>query len=1495
MSAQGRLQRRVRTWLGGRWVYAVLAVLVYIPPLLTKRGIVSADNKVYLYLDPARMLSDSPYLWDPNVFAGTVPHQGVGYLFPVAPYYWLIHTLNIPVWIGQRIWLSTVMFFAGAGVVYLLRTMRWRGPGVLVASLAYMFTPYFLNYASAFTVIALPWTGLPWLLAFVMLSVRHRNWRYPALYAITIQLTGSVNASSLSFEILASLLWLPFTVWISREITFKQACQVVARIGILTFFTSLWWMSGLWAQSRYGINVLAYSETARTVAEASSPVEILRGLGYWYFYGTDKLMPIVDSGAYYTGWLWLLGLSFVVPATCLLAGGFVRFKERAYFAMLIVVGMVFAVGAYPWKNPSVVGGAFKWFLSSSQAGSAMRSLPRAAPLIILGLAVMLGAGITALHESTRIRGIPRPLKRIQGLDRRVLGASALVAILLVANQPALFTGWFITRGISRPSEIPEYWHEAAASLNEGSHDSRIWAIPGSNFASYRWDGKLVSSVDPILPGLTSRPFVAREQVPYGTYPTANLLIASDDPLQQNVLQPDAIAPLARFLSVGDLFVRADDLAWVRYGTVRPNQVWDILRNAPGLGTPKSFGGTQPQHASPDFPMLDEATLAMGKVPNVPRLATIPVLNSPGIIKTASAQAPILMAGDGSGLVSAAGAGLLTGNELVLYSGSMANDPKALRSEQPGATLVLTDTNRRRGQRWGTIQDTFGATEASGEKPMSDDPSNQRIDIFADVVKDGGDATRTVADQRGGVTAQATGYGNPVTFTPDTRAFYAVDATPDGKDDLNSAWTTAAFGPTKGQKLKLTFPAGLTSDHVTLVQPQTGRPNRWITQMKLTFDNGFSTILNLGSASKKKAGQTFTFPTQTFKEATLEVMQDSVGHQYIYQSASSVGLANVSFGPDTPRAVEYIRLPEDLLGTLGTSSRANPLAIVLTRDRINRFNALRTDPESTMVRSWKLPTQRAFGIVGTARLSARIFPGVIDRAIGMSDAAHGGVDVTESRHLTGAANQRATVAIDNDPATYWTTGFLPSVKDFAQYSVAKPITFDHFNLQVVSDGRHSVPTRLKVTVDGKSVQVNVPKIARTKTLDSTTTVRIPLGESLTGSKIRFTITKQKSRFTRDWYANTDVSLPVSIAEWGVPGLTAKTPALSDKLSSTCRTDLALIDNKTLPLRIVGTVGDALGGKPLKLQLCGSQLARGLSLSAGKHDLLTAPANSVGFSVDQLVLRSKKNGDADHATGPLVNKEETAGPKVVINNSSRTSFELTVTGASKDFWLVLGQSQSAGWKATVNGHEIGGSRLVDGYANGWKLDASNKPIHISLNWTPQRVVWIAIALSGLAMVITLGLILLPLVRKRPLPIVETPYPAKGSESVPLPFQLRRGLEYPGATPKMGTTVSVTIVSTLVGGALVAWWAAPIFAVLSGVCLRNRKARPLLTLGGPLCMFAVAAYYVAFVAFRDTYLRFGWPSWFTRIAPLGWFAVLALVLDVIIERCWLRRWWPSLESEE
>src|SRR5436190_353018 len=168
---------------------------------------------------------------------------------------------------------------AGFGVLYLLRTIDMRGPGAVVAALAYMLSPYSLHYAARISVILLPWAGLGWMLALMVRALRKGGWRYPAAFAIVVQIVGSVNATALVFALVAPLLWVPYAVWITREVDWRRAALTLARIGVLTLGASLWWISGLWAQGAYGIDILKYTETVKTVATAGVAPEVPRGLG----------------------------------------------------------------------------------------------------------------------------------------------------------------------------------------------------------------------------------------------------------------------------------------------------------------------------------------------------------------------------------------------------------------------------------------------------------------------------------------------------------------------------------------------------------------------------------------------------------------------------------------------------------------------------------------------------------------------------------------------------------------------------------------------------------------------------------------------------------------------------------------------------------------------------------------------------------------------------------------------------------------------------------------------------------------------------------------------------------------------------------------------------------------------------------------------------------------------------------------------------------------
>ncbi|HEY6472021.1 MAG TPA: alpha-(1-_3)-arabinofuranosyltransferase family protein, partial [Acidimicrobiales bacterium] len=175
--AEARARRRAESARrGGRWWWVgglvVVAGLAYVPLLLVRPGLVTPDTKTYLYLDPLSFLSQAAFMWNPTVGLGTVTHEYIGYLLPMGPFYAVFHLLGVPVWVVQRLWLGSILCAAGLGMLYLCRILGMRGPGPTAAALAYMLSPYFLQYAGRISVILLPWAGLPFMLGLTIVALR---------------------------------------------------------------------------------------------------------------------------------------------------------------------------------------------------------------------------------------------------------------------------------------------------------------------------------------------------------------------------------------------------------------------------------------------------------------------------------------------------------------------------------------------------------------------------------------------------------------------------------------------------------------------------------------------------------------------------------------------------------------------------------------------------------------------------------------------------------------------------------------------------------------------------------------------------------------------------------------------------------------------------------------------------------------------------------------------------------------------------------------------------------------------------------------------------------------------------------------------------------------------------------------------------------------------------------------------------------------------------
>jgi hypothetical protein len=843
-------------------------------------------------------------------------------------------------------------------------------------------------------------------------------------------------------------------------------------------------------------------------------------------------------------------------------------------------------------------------------------------------------------------------------------------------------------------------------------------------------------------------------------------------------------------------------------------VWKQLTDplAPGLQQPHEFGPGTKNRATPELAMFDELELVSSGEEDPPELALFDVSDVPGLVTTKSVERPVIVAGNGDGLVEAAAAGVLDGDELILYSASLSD--KELRAAlAQGADLVITDSNRRRARRWNSLRDETGITERAGQVALRDDTDDFRLEPVAD----SGDGERTVVEHRGG-RVDATGYGITGVYRPEDRPAQAFD------DDLRTSWRVAGGLDARGERIVLRPDEPVHTDHVTLVQPLDASTGRSITKVQLRFDRGDPVTVTLDDSSRTPDGQAVGFSDRTFKKLEIEILEVTPG-------TDPVGFAEIRADV---KVDEVIRVPTALVRRLPDGSGDHRVIVVLSRERYEPADVDHRDEELGLARVLTIDETRSFRLSGTARLNPRASVDLIDEVLG----TQGADNLAESGHLGGVADARVAMAFDANPSTAWTSLLGAPEQQFIAVRTAAETTIDHLDLEVVADGRHSVPTRLQLVVDNvASRTIDLPEVTDQRSEQATESVSVDF-EPVTGRSFHIVIDAVRPvAKTGALYGVTNVA-PVAIAEVGLDG--APIVQHATELAGECREDLITLDDAPLPVRIVGAVGDARRG--WDIELCESSLV----LSTGEHVLRSAYGIDTGIDIDRLVLTSNRGGPGLLRPPTEIGGVESPASARVLDDGS-TAKDVRIETDGEPFWLILGESDNAGWTATTeDGTDLGAPRLVDGFANGWLVTPEKAgTMLVHLRWTGQNVVWIAMGLSVVTL-LACGLLLWSLRRRTGDPSDLEDTPVMGS-----PF------EFDGDTPNLRAALVVGA-ATAVGAGLVSRpWIGVLVGATAFLACRVQTARVLLLAGAPL---ALAAAKIG-----------GEPE-------LGWLAVLLLGADVV-----------------
>ena len=417
----------------------VALVLAFVP-WLVQPGVIQPDTKVDLVVSPWRYLARSLDAWSTHSGFGELQNQAYGYLFPMGPFFGVLHSLGVPGWAAQRAWWSFILVVGFLGAALVARRIAGLSAGAAcVTGVAYALSARVLTLLSELSVETWPGMLLPWLVLAVWWGWRSgRHIRLLASTGVLVACLGGVNATASLVAVLGAGL---FALVVTREWRLVGAYVIGAALG------SAWWLGPLVVLGGYAYPFLDFIETARITTAVTTLPAILRGASDWVAY-------IVDADGHpvwQSGWVVAQGTLSIVAGSTLagiaLAGlmttrggasrgaqdDVIRAARRVRVACVILLagGIVGMALPYAGTHSGPFSGLMRDLLDGPLA--AARNVHKLDPLVRLPLAIGVGAAWDALARRKTRADHPRAA-------RTAWVARAGILVVLVGTLAPLLVG-----------------------------------------------------------------------------------------------------------------------------------------------------------------------------------------------------------------------------------------------------------------------------------------------------------------------------------------------------------------------------------------------------------------------------------------------------------------------------------------------------------------------------------------------------------------------------------------------------------------------------------------------------------------------------------------------------------------------------------------------------------------------------------------------------------------------------------------------------------------------------------------------------------------------------------------------------------------------------------------------------------------------------------------------------------------------------------------------
>lgn len=697
-------------------------------------GFLVSDTKFDLAVSPDAFLGRALHLWDSQSAFGQLQNQAYGYLWPMGPFFLVLHAVDVPGWVAQRLWQALVLCVGFLGTARLARAFGVRSDAAAVtAGVAFALSARMLTVLGPISIEAWPGALAPWvLLPLVRGSQVGSPRRAAALSALAVAMVGGVNAA-------ATFAVIPLgALWILTRTRGERRRSLLVWWPVFVLLGTMWWLGPLFLLGHFSPPFLDYIETTTVTTFPTTVFDALRGTSNWVPYVSAASRAgntLLTQGylALNSGLVLMLGFAGVLDR---------RTRHRTFFLLSIMVGLLMVTAGHVGSVHGVLSAATQGLLDGPLAP--LRNVHKFDPVLRLPLVIGLGLVVDrVLSRPDVLEGASEPATR--GARANGVALLGLVMVAVAGASLPAFTGKLEPSG--PVIGVPGYWKQAADFLTRQRGSGVALLAPGSDFGNYVWG----SPRDEPLQYLTASRWAVRNAIPLA--PSGNIRML--DGIEKRFAEGRGSAGFASYLrrnDIGFLVVRND----LRPSTDVPEPVLvhEAIEESPGLERVARFGpdvgGGAHLRSKGERTVVNSGWQAV--------YPAIEIFRVSGTGPATAGAAPTVVVGGPEDLLDLSDLGVVGSEPTVLASDAQASAV----AKPPLVPYVLTDGLQRRERNFGRIHDGYSATLAPHDtlrlrNPRMDylEPGQRRWQTVAHI-----DGAKSVTASSSGSDADAAGGARP---------------------------------------------------------------------------------------------------------------------------------------------------------------------------------------------------------------------------------------------------------------------------------------------------------------------------------------------------------------------------------------------------------------------------------------------------------------------------------------------------------------------------------------------------------------------------------------------------------------------------------------------------------------------------------------------------------------------------------------------------------------